>query len=276
MGLGSALLLRLELSERNRAYALKHSLPHRETYGTPAAIAYEPQPDGSAHGNFVAASYRAILADREWSARLKKSHTHKKRMPAPEGRAWCELDSCNSSDALLMNIFCYPGVLRRGRLASLLGVDLEARPQFGFPARVPLLGGATDRTEVDMRLGDLLVEAKLTESDFQTKSAAVVERYRDFADVFERRLLPRRAGAYASYQLIRNVLAAHATGRRLAVLLDARRTDLLEAWHQVQRAVRPVELRTRCQVLTWQEAATFLPATLRMFLREKYGIERRA
>jgi hypothetical protein len=35
------------------------------------------------------------------------------------------------------------------------------------------------------------VEAKLTESDFQTRAAAVVEGYRDFNAVFERELLPR-------------------------------------------------------------------------------------
>jgi len=40
-------------------------------------------------------------------------------------------------------------------------------PEFGYKARVPLLGGRTDRTEVDMKLGRLLVEAKLTESDFR-------------------------------------------------------------------------------------------------------------
>ena len=31
-----------------------------------------------------------------------------------------------------------------------------------------------DRTEVDLRFGSLLVEAKLTESDFQSRSAATV------------------------------------------------------------------------------------------------------
>jgi hypothetical protein len=42
-----------------------------------------------------------------------------------------------------------------------------------------------------MRLGSLLVEAKLTEGDFQARAAAVVEGYRDFDAVFERELLPR-------------------------------------------------------------------------------------
>jgi hypothetical protein len=75
-----------------------------------------------------------------------------------------------------------------------------------------------------------------------------------------------------SYQLIRNVLAAHATGFSFCVLTDARRPDLLEAWFQVMQAIRPVELRVRCKVLTWQELAAVLPPTLRYFLEEKYAI----
>ena len=50
---------------------------------------------------------------------------------------------------------------------------------FGFRARVPLANGHSDRTEVDMKLGSLLVESKLTESDFQSQAADLVESYRD-------------------------------------------------------------------------------------------------
>jgi hypothetical protein len=42
-----------------------------------------------------------------------------------------------------------------------------------------------------MRWGSLLVEAKLTEGDFQTRASTIVEGYRDFDAVFERELLPR-------------------------------------------------------------------------------------
>jgi hypothetical protein len=44
-----------------------------------------------------------------------------------------------------------------------------------------------------MRWGGLLVEAKLTEGDFQTCKATVAEGYRDFDAVFDRELLPRVA-----------------------------------------------------------------------------------
>jgi hypothetical protein len=40
----------------------------------------------------------------------------------------------------------------------------------------------------------------------------------------------------------------------------------------VMKCVRPVDLRIRCKVLTWQELAKALPPRLQEFLSEKYGI----
>ena len=100
---------------------------------------------------------------------------------------WRELDSSMSSDALLMNVFCYPNLLSRPHLTSLLGVDLNSFPEFGVKARVPLKNGRVDRTEIDLRLGTLLVESKLTESNFQQKAFSVLESYRDLEHVFFRR-----------------------------------------------------------------------------------------
>src|SRR6185437_9389323 len=77
---------------------------------------------------------------------------------------------------------------------------------------------------------------------------------------------------YASYQLIRNVLAAHASESSFCVIHDERRPDLREAWFQVMAAVRSAELRVRMKVLTWQELSAFVPDELQRFLDEKYGI----
>ena len=153
-------------------------------------------------------------------------------------------------------------------------MQIGESPIFGFRARVPLANGLTDRTEVDMKLGNLLVESKLTESDFQTRAVEAVEAYRDLHQVFDRNMLPQARGQYVSYQLIRNVLAAHALGLSLCVLLDARRPDLMEAWYAIMRCVKASDLRTRCQVLTWQELSQALPSALQRFLQDKYGIER--
>jgi hypothetical protein len=267
-----ATLLRQELSIRNSTYATLRDLAHVSTYGAMPIVVYEPYADGDRHGNFLDASYRAILRNSEWKCRLKKIHAQAKQSLPRAERRWKELDSCMSSDALLMNVFCHPRTLRSARVCSMLGVELGCEPKFGFPARVPLIGDRTDRTEVDMRLDSLLVEAKLTESDFQTKTVEFVESYRNFENVFSRQQLPRVGGRYASYQLIRNVLAAHALNAAFCVLLDARRPDLIDAWYAIIRSVNSPDLKTRCKVLTWQELSGVLPTSLQRFLALKYGI----
>ena len=122
-------------------------------------------------------------------------------LPSRERGRWMELDSCTSSDALLMNVFCYPGVSKDRKISRLLGAEPGTSACFGYKARVPLANGKSDRTEVDLRLGDLLVEAKLTESDFQNARKQVLRAYRDFADVFDSRRLPQTGDHYLSYQL---------------------------------------------------------------------------
>jgi len=312
--------LRAELAQRNRLHARVH--PHVESYGGDPVIVYAPE-EGR-HGNFYAPAYEAIVANPGWFRRFDKIHSHGRSLPKPQiepARKWRELDSSMSSDALLMNIFCSPGVAESAALRSMLGIAGDTQPEFGWKARVPLRTGRVDRTEVDMHWDTLLVEAKLTESDFQCREARIVEAYRDLDHVFDRDLLPkvqlrtrrRRAAVefaeqftqeweqpvegsddiarafhaqleshadaeqpwepgYASYQLIRNVLAAHATGTSFCVIHDERRPDLREAWFSVMSAVRTAEMRTRCKVLTWQELVPMLPDGLRRVLDAKYGI----
>ena len=194
--------LRRELGLRNRQWA--KGRPHVESYGDPPVVVYQPEhptdKDLSAgtprerfrHGNFFDAAYAEIAARPEWMRRFDKIHAQERALPKPaSARRWRELDSSMSSDALLMNIFCTPGVSESMAVRRALGVEGDEPPVFGWKARVPLKDGHFDRTEVDMRLGSLLVEAKLTESDFQSRTAEVVERYRDFDAVFDRELLPQ-------------------------------------------------------------------------------------
>jgi hypothetical protein len=266
-------ILRCDLSNRAKKYAQAQSLPHCLSYGASSVVCFEPF-DNSLHGNFLPASYKAIATNPQWHRRLAKVHTSARRsLPRGGTRLWRELDSCTSSDALLMNVFCYPKLLTNVRVARTLGLQPGVVPHFGFPARVPLEINRCDRTEVDMRLGDLLVEAKLTEGDFQRAEKVKVVRYRDFLDVFEHDRLPQSETHYEGYQLIRNVLAAHASRCSFCVLLDVRRPDLLEAFYAVVKCVTPVDLRTACRVLTWQELAGVLPQKLQAFLAAKYGIE---
>lgn len=270
---GYAATLRCELIARSREHAEFNRLPHSLSYGGLPVVIFESYDDGTAHGNFLAASYRSIIANADWQRRLKKVHTAfgKPASPLRNSRA-CELDSCTSSDALLMNIFCHPRTLRSAALRALLGVYGSAVPEFGVKARVPLVSGRFDRTEIDLRFGDLLIEAKLTESDFQSKAKKYLEAYRDLDDVFDLKLLPHKNDVYLGYQLIRNVLAAHAQECSFCVLADERRPDLKEMWYSVLQAVKPVTLRLRCKMLTWQELARVLPKDLQTFLAAKYGI----
>jgi hypothetical protein len=316
--------LRQELGLRNRRYARGRA--HVESYGRPPVIVYAPEDER--HGNFYDATYAAIVARPEWLRRFDKVHAQARRSLPVAERRWRELDSSMSSDALLMNVFCTPGVAESAAMRNALGIEGDAAPIFGWKARVPLANGRFDRTEVDLRMGSLLVEAKLTEGDFQTREARIVEAYRDFDEVFDRELLPRvelifarrkeaaefpeaysqefesvidttipaetlnelqalspsalaaeefnlnraREPGYASYQLIRNALAAYASDCSFCVLHDARRPDLREEWFQVLAAVKSAVMRVRLKVLTWQELAAYLPDELQSFLDLKYGI----
>jgi len=267
-----AIELRRDLCARNLAFARTKQLAHVLSYGEMPVIVYCPETSITRHGNFFDSSYAAILKRSDWARRLDRIHPQGRRALPQADRAWRELDSCMSSDALLMNVFCCPRVCSSRAVTAMLGTEPTDIPEFGYKARVPLLGGKTDRTEVDMKLGMLLVEAKLTESDFQAKSCSLLKSYRDFKTVFEVTALPRSGDHCVSYQLVRNVLAAGASGFSFCVIADARRPDLLEAWYAIMRCVRKVELRTRCKVLTWQELSHALPRRLQRFLTAKYGI----
>ena len=266
--------LRAEVSQRSLARARTRARDELTRGATPSVI-YAPE-QGS-HGNFIDASYRRIVANPAWARRLEKAHTAK-RQARPMGvdeevRAWRELDTATSSDALLMNIFCYPRVFASGKLGSLLGVEAGVKPEFGVRSTAALAGGHVNTTELDMRLGDLLVEAKLTEADFQCAPMPLVERYVEFDAVFERERLEVTRRGLRSYQLVRGVLAAAAANARFAVFCDARRPDLVADWYRVMAAVRSFELQGRLRLVTWQEIAGCVPKGLRGFLGEKYGID---
>ncbi len=269
---GFARALRREIIARNQGLVRDHDLPAASGYGREEVVVYAAADDGSMHGNFFPQSYAAIAANPAWRKRMSKPHTGRRNLPKHETSKWRELDACTSSDALLMNIFCNPRTLAEGKLHRLMSVDPAAQPEFGVRVAAALKNGHRDRTEVDMRLGDLLVEAKLTESDFQNCQESMLERYRGFEDLFDCASLPRTETGYVAYQLLRSVLAADADGCRFCVLADARRPDLREQWFRVMQCVRSYDLRLRCQMLTWQEVSAILPQSLRAWLGVKYGI----
>ena len=328
----SASLLRRDLSARASHLALTQNFLHDLSTGSDPAVIFGRDEQGR-HGNFHPASYINICANPAWLLRLTKVHTASRRSRARKDWQWMELDSCNSSDALLMNIFCHPKVFDGHSLASavarLLNVDPATEPHFGINPCVPLNrvrkararrstivnrnsgtdfsvgSNLTDRTEIDLQLGNLFLEAKLTESNFQTAKSSLIVRYRDLETVFDITRLPRTVlytpashppaenfsqleesntsttpsplskssrTLITGYQLIRNVLAAYATGASFSVLSDARRHDLIETWYSILSAVHSPTFATRLKLLTWQELSTALPKDLQQFLDAKYGI----
>jgi hypothetical protein len=261
--------LRRDLSQRN--IDLAEECEYELSYGIVPSVVYSRREDGT-HGNFHPASYRAICARPEWAARLNKGYTGSRWITRPWRRTRRELDCASSSDALLMNIFCYPRLLHRLPLCALLGIEPGLKPQFGVRPRVPLERSLVDRTEVDMRLGTLLVEAKLTEIGFQSAPRRLSHRYLELEQVFELADLPQTEDKVHSWQLIRSVFAAHATGGSFLLLLDGRRVDLIEQWFKILSAVHSYSFRSRLKLATWQELALTLPPSLAKFLDQKYGI----
>src|SRR6185437_13315973 len=130
-----------------------------------------------------------------------------------------------------------------------LATQTPERLQFGWKPRISLAANHIERTEIDLRIGDLSIEAKLTEAEFQRAPRAWVARYRDFSSVFEVDLLPQTTDCYLHYQLIRGVLSAYAEqGARYCVICDARRPDLVDAWFSVARTVKLGSLRSQLQL----------------------------
>lgn len=279
---GYASALRRELIEKAATYVAKHNL-EAHTYrslGQPPVILYRTfKRDGSFfHGNFLTASYQAILLNDEWCRRLQKPHPGKRFLQEKDRPTAKELDSCCSSDALLMNIFCHPETAENTNLAHLFEFEKLPLSEFGWKPQLPMVGGGREprSTEIDMRFVEpnrtIICESKLTEADFTRRSVAHVYAYEHFHTVFDELRLPRNSDGFLHYQLIRNILAAHNHSGKFCLLYDKRRPDLEMALAEVKNAIKLPSLVPRCCAITWQTVAKVLSEDLRIFLGEKYGI----
>lgn len=267
--------LRDELRERALYWATTQNIPHYSSLGELPTVLFPMAADGNSHGNFHPDSWQAIRATAQWAGRLDKVHTQARRALPVEMQAEArELDSSNSSDALLMNCFCFPGAVSRIMkglgLSESIGPTLV--PEFGVKAKLPKTQNRQDATELDMRIGSYIFEAKLTEKDFTSSAFDHVREYNDFDSVFDSSALPVVDSEFKGYQLIRNVLAAFHFNATLIVLLDQRRPDLQQEWWSVHAAIKDAFLRERCGVRTWQQVAAASPPALAAYLAGKYGI----
>lgn len=260
-----------DLRDRALRWADQSGLPWYTSEGHPPTVLFEPTPDGAAHGNFHPLSWQAIKRNPAWSQRLEKPHSQRRALPESKRASAKELDSSNSSDALLMNCFCFPDAAEP--ILSKLGLPYAGEvPEFGYAPGLWLSDGTRDDTEIDMRVGMLFVEAKLTEDDFTSRPKPHVQRYRALSSAFNVDALPADGESFSGYQLVRNVLAAVQHDASFVVLLDDRRPDLAEEWSDVAAAIRDTDLRSRCGFRTWQQVAAAAPLPLRDFLQRKYGL----
>lgn len=148
---------RRELISRARAYAIGRHLRFYESTGPDRVVLFENDDatHNKIHGNFDNGSFGKILVNDEWSQRLQKSHTQRRSLPAAKRSFAKELDSCTSSDALLMNVFCHPKIYANPALAELLGFKSLPKPKFGYDPGL-MKAGRKERipTEIDMVLSD--------------------------------------------------------------------------------------------------------------------------
>ena len=135
-----AIELRRELSVRNLQWARETVSTHEATLGGVPAILYSEDRSGG-HGNFLRSSYQQILTNPLWAKRLRKVHTSFRRVLLSRDPDRKELDSSNSSDALLMNIFCHPRTFSTSGVCQLLGIRPEVEAIFGHKPRIPLRNG---------------------------------------------------------------------------------------------------------------------------------------
>jgi hypothetical protein len=266
--------LRNELHDQALQWATAKSIPYYLSLGQSPTVLFLTADDGSSHGGFHSDSWRAITANDAWASRLKKVAARANALPLEMRATAKELDSSNSSDALLMNCFCFPDAVPR--IMKGLGLwestGSTALPEFGVKARLPKTQNREDATELDMKIGSYIFEAKLTESDFVSEPIELPREYVDFVSVFDESALRVVGSKVEGYQLIRNVLAAFHLKASLIVLLDQRRPDLLQEWWSVHAAIKDAPLRLRCGFRTWQQVAAASPPSLAAFLLGKYGI----
>ncbi|NLI65332.1 MAG: hypothetical protein GX380_01165 [Tissierellia bacterium] len=216
----------------------------------------------SIEDNFHPASFNNIIKHPSWNLRLKKPHPYFEREVL-------EMQSSNSSDALLMNIFCHPNIKEWKGIRDLLDIEESDEIIFGWKG-VGFENETSYITEVDMKIGDCIIEAKLTENSFTEKDLSIVLGYENIHEVFDIDMLTKENNKVRNYQLLRNVLAASKHNFSFKVLLDERRIDLIRELFDTLAAVKDSNLRSRIGFITWQEIASYCGKDLKNYLELKY------
>lgn len=262
--------LREQLTQTSKAFALTNGLTFNSGL-TPAKLPKDAILFDNPEGNFHPNSWGVIKKNSNHFSRTQKAHS---KFDGEDSRL--EMQSSNSSDALLMNIFCHSQINNWKGLKDLLQIDTLENLSFGYFPGVKLIGNQVDKTEVDLFIKsgnkEILCESKLTETDFVFVPKSRIVRYLNAEMVFNLDNLPTYKGEIANYQLIRNILAAYESNRYFYLFVDARRPDLAKSFFETVRCIKSNELQMRCNIIYWQDIAAVVGKDLSEFLSAKYGI----
>jgi hypothetical protein len=211
--------------------------------------------------SFIEESYENIKKNDDWNIRTIKKHNSLVNT--------LEMQSSNSSDALLMNIFCYPKINQWKGLKQLLDVEDFNDINFGWN---PFFENEDPRfpTEIDMKIGKHIFEAKLTENNFTQKNKKIVENYKDLTRVFDIKKIVKMNEKYENYQLIRNIITAYKYNFSFTLIIDESRTDLIRYFLSIIKAIKNYELQDKINFITWQEIADVCGKDLKNYLERKY------
>ena len=191
--------------------------------------------------------------------RLAKSH--------PTAPGFLEMQSSNSSDALLMNFFSHPRIKESKSLRKLLSFKLSDDIEFGWNPKHE--NETRHKTEIDMKIGMSIFEAKLIESDFKSKTLDVVLRYNDVENLIDLKPLIKNGLVY-NYQLIRNAVTAKIYNYKFYLIVDETRVDLILEFNKVKNLIIDKSLKENFSFITWQEIAKYVEIDLKNYVTKKY------
>lgn len=253
-------LLRNRIKRSTLEYIADRNIPSDHYEEHKSAIIFKSE-DIASNPNFSPKSLENIIKHEVWIERLSKTHSH-----FNDGTT--EMASSNSSDALLMNIFCHPEFFKWTGPQKYLGFENDT-PLFGWNPEIEL---GSRNTEVDMLLGETIYEAKLTESGFtEVEQSKLLVRYPGIEEIFDLEHITSE-GIVSHYQLLRNIYAANEKDLSFNLICDTRRPDLIQALFETAKAIKEKKLRDRVGFITWQEIASKVGKELKDFLKLKYGI----
>ncbi len=209
--------------------------------------------------SFFPETYGNICTNVDYKKRLDKPHSN-----VPNFK---EMQSSNSSDALLMNFFAHPQIKEWKSVRDLLSINKSDNIEFGWNPQFP--NETNHKTEIDMKIGNSIFEAKLTEKDFTSKELQIVLGYSNVEKLIDLQSLTHD-NVVSNYQLIRNLLTAKQYDYRFNLLIDESRIDLIREFYKVKNAITDQQLGEKFNFITWQEISNCVGADLKQFITEKY------